>query len=91
MNKPQQLFKLPDNPKPAGQVHTPTQQQQANANKLRLIFVGIFLMMAFPMFAKIYFKGPLTSLFISIYWVIIIAIGLFFLGRFIRTKFFKKE
>ena len=83
-----QLFKLPVNPPAAKQLLTP--QQKESANKAKLIALGLFIIMGIPLFIKVYSKGPYTSLFIGVYWFIIILIAFFSLGAFIKKKYFNK-
>ncbi len=83
MEQPQQLFKIPAGSiKKAPAVQTP--QQQKYESNAKLIAVGIFAILALPMLAKMYLKGPFTSLIIVSYWIIIIGVGLFFLGVYTK-------
>ena len=88
----QQLFNIKslNKAKPIKEIKK-TQQQEQYALYAKLIAIGIFFIIAIPIIAKIYYKGPFLSLMIGAYWIIIIAVALFSLGTFIKFKFFNKK
>jgi len=85
-----QLFNIPikNTPQQPGKLTPQQEQYQLYA---KLIALGVFGIIAFPIILKIYMKGPYTSLIIGAYWVIIIAVGLFFSGMFIKKQLNKKQ